>query len=218
MNWISLLSIPLAYILGSTPSAYIIARLSGKIDIRDEVDGRISAAAVFRRVGPLPFLMVVVLDIGKSALAVLIAEWLGADPLIVILVGIVAIAGHQWSMFLKFQGGLGATVIGGALGALALFPTLIGAAVAALLAAITRKSSLSFGIGIITVVIALFSMQWLKVPSLKLLVPASVPPPPTAYHLLIVFPAIVGLMMIIKALQIRYNPGAALTNKMDMDK
>jgi len=64
MNIISLLSLPAAYLLGTIPSAYLVARFNGKIDIRDEGDGKISAAAVHRRVGLLSFLMTLVIDIG----------------------------------------------------------------------------------------------------------------------------------------------------------
>ena len=125
MNWISLICIPIAYLLGSIPSAFIVAKYYGKIDIRDEPDGRISAAAVHRRVGLLPFLVVVIMDIGKAALAVLAAQWLNAEPLVVMLAGVVAIAAHQWSMYLKFQGGLGSTAMGGGLVCVATVPTVI---------------------------------------------------------------------------------------------
>jgi glycerol-3-phosphate acyltransferase PlsY len=134
MNNLSLLCIPIALLLGAMPSAFIVAMLAGKIDIRDEPDGKISAAAVYRRVGLLPFLTVVVMDIGKAALAVLIARWLNAGPMLVMLAGAIAIVSHQWSIFLRFQGGRGATVIGGVLVSICTVPTLIGAAVAALLA------------------------------------------------------------------------------------
>lgn len=207
MNWIILLVLPMAYLMGSIPSSYIVARLNGGMDIRDETDGKISAAAVYRRVGLLSFLMVVVMDIGKAVLAVLIAQWMKAPVEIVLLAGICAIAGHQWSIFLKFQGGLGATVIGGVLVAVVTIPTLIAAAVAAILVWKTKKSTYSFAIGILVMVIILFAMQFSNV----------IPPPiflafpPTP--LLIAYPAVLILMMLIKSLQIKYKPGAVLKIK-----
>lgn len=204
MNWLDLWVIPVAYLLGSTPSSYIVAKLNGGQDIRDEVDGKISAAAVYRRVGLLSFLMVVIMDIGKAALAVLIAQWVGVPAEIVLLAGVCAIAGHQWSVFLKFQGGLGATAICGALITVITIPTLIGAAIAAVLMWKTRKSTYSFVIGILIIVIIVFAMQWSKVvpPPLFLVFP----PPP----LLVVYPAILLMMMALKALQVKYRPGAVL--------
>ena len=214
MNWMSLISIPIAYLLGSIPSAFLVAKYNGKIDIRDEPDGRISAAAVYRRVGLLSFLMVVTMDIGKAALAVLIAQWLNADPLVVMLAGVVAIASHQWSIFLKFQGGLGSTTMAGALVCVATVPVLLGAAVAAVLAWRTKKSTVSFAVGILTIVTVLFAMQWSKVPSPPILIASpSLPPPLTAYHLLIAYPLVLLLMMALKNLQIKYRPGAPLKTK-----
>jgi acyl phosphate:glycerol-3-phosphate acyltransferase len=214
MNWMSLICIPVAYLLGSIPSAFIVAKYNGKIDIRDEADGRISAAVVYRRVGLLSFLMVVTMDIGKAALAVLIAQWLNAEPLVIMLAGVVAIASHQWSMFLKFQGGLGSTTMGGALVCVATVPTLIGALVGAILAYKTKKSTFSFAVAILTITIVLFAMQWSTVtPPPILIASPSLPPPLTAYHLLIAYPLVLLLMMMLKNLQIKYRPGAPLKAK-----
>jgi glycerol-3-phosphate acyltransferase PlsY len=211
MNNLSLLCIPIALLLGAVPSALIVAMLAGKVDIRDEPDGKISAAAVYRRVGPLPFMIVVFMDIGKAALAVLIAQWLKADPLLVMLAGVIAIASHQWSIFLRFQGGRGATVIGGVLACICTVPTLIGAAVAGLLAWRTKNSSSSFGIGLLAISATLFALQWSNIvmPPILIATP-SLLPPFTAYHLLIIYPLLLGLLMTIKALQVKYRPGAML--------
>ncbi len=92
-------TVPIAYLLGSIPSAYLVAKCNGKIDIRDESDGHISAAAVYRRVGLLSFILVVIMDIGKAALAVLVAQWMGAAPAFVMLAGICAVIAHQWFLF-----------------------------------------------------------------------------------------------------------------------
>ncbi len=213
MNWMSLISIPIACLLGSIPSAFLVAKYNGKIDIRDESDGRISAAAVYRRVGLLSFLMVVILDIGKAALSVLIAQWLGADAVIVMLAGVVAIASHQWSMFLKFQGGLGSTTMGGVLVCIATVPTVIAAVVASVLVYKTKRSTVSFIVAIVTIVILLFAMQWSKVAPPILIAVPSLPPPLTSYHLLIIYPLILLGMMALKGLQIKYRPGAPLKKK-----
>lgn len=216
MDISSLICIPIALLLGSIPSAYIVAKLNGKVDIRDEPDGKISAAAVYRRVGLLSFITVVVMDIGKAALAVLIAQWLKAAPQWVMLAGALAVAGHQWSMFLRFQGGRGATVIGGVLVAVCTIPMLIGAAIAGVLAWKTKNSTYSFGVGVIMITVVLFAMQWSDVTAPPILIALpSLPPPLTAYHLLIVYPVILGLMMVLKALQVKYRTGTAILTKQD---
>lgn len=214
MDISSLYCIPIALLLGSIPSAYIVAKLNGKVDIRDEPDGKISAAAVYRRVGMLSFITVVAMDIGKAALAVLIAQWLKASPQWVMLAGVVAVAGHQWSMFLRFQGGRGATVMAGVLVAVCTFPTLIGAAVAGVLAWRTKNSTYSFAAGLLIITAVLFTMQWSGVTAPPVLISLPSPPPPlTAYHLLIAYPVILGLMMVLKALQVKYRPGATILTK-----
>jgi len=214
MDISSLICIPVALLLGSMPSAYIVAKVNGKVDIRDEPDGKISAAAVYRRVGLLSFILVVAMDIGKAALAVLIAQWLKASPQWVMLAGAVAVAGHQWSMFLRFQGGRGATVIAGVLVAVCTIPTLIGAAIAGVLSWRTRNSTYSFAAGILMIGVVLFAMQWSGVTAPPVLIAPPLPPPPlTAYHLLIAYPLILGLMMALKALQVKYRPGATILIK-----
>jgi glycerol-3-phosphate acyltransferase PlsY len=215
MNWISLISIPIAYLLGAISSAYIVARYNGKIDIRDEPDGRISAAAVYRRVGPLSFLMVVFMDIGKAMLAVWIAWWMGAILPVILLAGIVTVAAHQWSPFIKFQGGLGATVIGGVMVTIATVPTIIAAAVAGVAAWIIKSSSYGFGIGMITMGIVFFAMQFAGVA----VQPFNIinPPPFPPNWMLIIYPLILLGMMIGKALQIKYRPGAPIIVKLEQD-
>ena len=216
MDICSLSCLPIALLLGSIPSAYIVAKLFGKTDIRDEPDGKISAAAVYRRVGLLSFITVVAMDIGKAALAVLIAQWLKAPPIWVMLAGALAVAGHQWSMFMRFQGGRGATAIAGVLVAACTIPTLIGSAIAGVLAWKTKNSTYSFAVGKIMISGVLFAMQWSAVTAPAVLIaPPSLPPPLTAYHLLIASPVILGLMMLLKALQVKYRPGATILIKQD---
>lgn len=102
-----IISVILGYLLGSIPSAYIVGRLVGKIDVREEGDGRISASVVHRKLGLLPFLLVVVMDVVKGAIAVIIAGLLTDSLIVVLLSGFAAVLGHNWSVFLKFKGGVG---------------------------------------------------------------------------------------------------------------
>lgn len=125
-----IIAVILGYIIGSISSAYIIGRLLGKIDISHEPDGRVSASAVHKKLGVIPFLLVVVMDVGEGAAAVLIAGLLTDSLIVVLLAGFAAVVGHDWSVFLKFKGGLGATPTYGVLVALVWWQTLIAAAVA----------------------------------------------------------------------------------------
>ena len=75
--------IPIGYLLGAIPFSYIIGYLFGRIDLRLEGDGRISAAAIYRRAGRLPFLLAVLFDVVKGALAVYISTLL-TDTMVLI--------------------------------------------------------------------------------------------------------------------------------------
>ena len=200
MTIYSFLAIPIGYFLGSVPSAYIIGRLIGRIDLRIEGDGRISAAAIKKRLGVLPFLLVVAMDVSKGILATAMAKLFVDSPtvddlslvplLIVLTTGFVAVIGHSWSPFIKFQGGLGATVIYGALAGILLWPQeLIALVIGGITVLITRKSGFSTGI----IVVALFIILLIQ----KLvLMPAMSP-------ILVAYPLILILLMIAKRFQIK---------------
>jgi glycerol-3-phosphate acyltransferase PlsY len=107
------LALVIAYLLGSIPSAYLIARLVKRVDIRKVGGGNVGAVNTMREIGPLPGLGVFFADMAKGALAVLIAHWLGLHLYWVFAAGFVAVAAHNWPVWLKFRGGQGlATTMG----------------------------------------------------------------------------------------------------------
>jgi glycerol-3-phosphate acyltransferase PlsY len=175
-------AVVLGYLIGSIPSAYIIGRLVGKIDLRKEADGRISASVVHKKLGVIPFLLVVVMDVGEGALAVLIAGMLTESLIAVMIAGFAAVVGHNWPVFLKFKGGLGATTTYGVLLALVWWQVLTAAAIAYVLFLIIRKSGLSTAILIIIVSIILFIQK--------------------SPLILVVYPFILILLMVLKRFQI----------------
>ncbi len=144
------LSIVLAYLIGSISAAWIVGRIAGNIDMRNEPDGRISAAAVHQKLGLAPFAMVVILDVAFALVAVLIAGLLTENSTnIMMLAGAAAVAGHNWSVFLKFKGGQGATAILGALAGVLAWQAVYPLAIAGILLLATHKSTLSTAVGLI---------------------------------------------------------------------
>jgi len=118
------IAIIIGYLLGSTPSAYIVTRLVKGKDVRQLGGGNVGGLNVFREVGPWPAAAVATADIGKGAAVVAIAYWLLAvPPLFVLLAGLAAVIGHNWMVFLKFSGGKG---MGPTVGALAVVLPLYG--------------------------------------------------------------------------------------------
>ncbi|MCX6011676.1 MAG: glycerol-3-phosphate acyltransferase [Chloroflexi bacterium] len=107
------LAMVIGYLLGSIPFAYIVARLVKGVDIRKVGGGNMGTVNTMREIGTLPGLGVFFADMAKGALAVLIDQWLGLHLYWVFAVGLVAVAGHNWPVWLKFRGGQGlATTMG----------------------------------------------------------------------------------------------------------
>jgi len=108
-----ILSIIVAYVIGSLPFAYLIGRWRKGVDIRQVGSRNMGAMNVTYSVGPFFGLLVLILDFAKGVLAVFLARWLADSQIVEMLAGAAAIAGHILPVFLKFKGGKGgATCIG----------------------------------------------------------------------------------------------------------
>jgi len=112
-----LLLSPLAYLLGTFPSAGLVARSRG-IDIHKEGSGNPGASNTFRLLGWKYGVLVLILDIGKGA----IAAGVGAqfDTAFdghrgAYLLGVAAVLGHVFPITRRFKGGRGVATTAGAL-------------------------------------------------------------------------------------------------------
>ncbi len=113
-----------SYLLGSVPSAYIIARWTKGIDIRRYGSGNVGASNVSAVISRWWTIPVTIFDIGKGMLVVYLAKLAGLDIYQQILVGMAAIAGHNWPIFLRFSGGRGVLTTVGVIFVLAPWLTL----------------------------------------------------------------------------------------------
>lgn len=103
----NLLLLIISYLAGSIPFGLITARMMGKVDIRKVGSGNIGTTNVLRSVGKIGGIVTLVGDSMKGFLPVLLAKsWWGITPW-TLLVAIAAIAGHNYSIYLKFRGGKG---------------------------------------------------------------------------------------------------------------
>ncbi len=100
----------MAYLIGSIPTAYLVARVTLGRDIRSVGDNNSGAANVFRVVGPKAGLACGAFDIIKGGVAVIVVGVLAHDTGIKMFAGVCALAGHIWPIFLRFRGGRGAAV------------------------------------------------------------------------------------------------------------
>jgi len=96
-----------AYLVGSVPTAYIVGRWRRGIDIRQYGSGNVGASNVVRSSGKWPAIIVIIFDIGKGILMVWAAQAAGLNIAQQVAIGLAAIIGHNWPVFLRFSGGRG---------------------------------------------------------------------------------------------------------------
>ena len=113
-NWIACAVLVAAYLLGSLSGSLLLGRLRG-VDIRTQGSGNAGGTNALRTQGWRFALGVVLIDVGKGALAAGMAAYaLAAQAEWVFAAILAAIAGHVWPVFHGFRGGKGAaTLIGG---------------------------------------------------------------------------------------------------------
>lgn len=134
----------LAYLVGSIPSSWIAGRAAG-VDLTRRGSGNLGGTNVFRVLGWRYALPVVAVDVAKGFVpAYLFPAWDGSGSAeLALLYGLAAIAGHVWSVFLRFRGGKGVATAGGVLLALTPVAVAAGALVWAALVLLTRIVSVA---------------------------------------------------------------------------
>ena len=103
-----------AFIVGSIPISYIAGRLLHGIDVRSYGSGNVGSSNIMQISGKKLGLAVGIFDaFAKGTLPIILVRYLYPEPWMMFAVGIALVAGHNWSIFLKFTGGRGvATTIG----------------------------------------------------------------------------------------------------------
>ena len=139
-----LISIPLAYLLGSIPFGYVLVKLFRHQDIRATGSGNIGATNVARSGAKGLAIATLLLDLGKAFVAVKIAQHIlpGSYDLAV-AAAVAAILGHVFPIWLRFHGGKGVASALGVFLALSWPSALAALAVFVILFALTRYVSLA---------------------------------------------------------------------------
>jgi glycerol-3-phosphate acyltransferase PlsY len=132
----------LSFLMGSIPTGLLIAKTKG-IDLRKVGSGNIGATNVLRAVGKEAALFTLIGDIAKGAIPVAIGKFLGLGIFDAGILGLSAILGHNFSLFLKFKGGKGVATSIGVLLAFSPHVALLTITLWLLTARWTRYSSLS---------------------------------------------------------------------------
>ena len=115
------LALVCAYLMGSFPSAYFVAKKARNLDIRKVGSGNVGSTNAVRNLGLPLGVLVFIADVLKGLIPALLCKWLSGETL-GILAGLAASLGHVFPVWLQFKGG---KAVATALGvALALFPLL----------------------------------------------------------------------------------------------
>ncbi|MCJ0912383.1 MULTISPECIES: glycerol-3-phosphate 1-O-acyltransferase PlsY [Mammaliicoccus] len=103
----------LSYLVGCFPSGLVLGKLFYKKDIRQFGSGNLGATNTFRVLGKKAGFIVMFLDIFKGFIVVFFPIWFNVD-IPSIFVGICAVVGHVFPIFLKFKGGKAVATSAGA--------------------------------------------------------------------------------------------------------
>lgn len=140
-----------SYLLGAIPFGLVLGKLRG-VDVRAYGSGKIGSANVLRTLGTRAAVLVFVADLLKGVIVVLIARFILESHVGEMAAGFAAIAGHDWSVFLKFKGGRGVVTSMGGLLAMAPLIAVAGLAIFILIVALSRYVSLGSMVGALSAV------------------------------------------------------------------
>ena len=169
----------IGYLLGSLPFGVIIGRVLGKTDIRNIGSGKTGMTNVMRAAGKKGAALSLIFDVGKGALAVYIAKLIfnavdiNGYPMMTIyfaqvVAALAAIAGHSWSVFLKFKGGRGVNTFLGALLVMFWPAAVVGGGLTLIIGLITKFMSLGSIVGSVIAFVMLIILNYLEVDLLNL--------------------------------------------------
>ncbi len=113
----------MSYLLGAVPVGFIIYKLKNGGDIRNEGSGNVGGTNVTRTAGAFAGTLTVVLDAVKGFIPVLALYYLfPKDLILLVFVGVAAVLGHDFPVYIKFRGGKGISTSFGVIIGLCSFP------------------------------------------------------------------------------------------------
>ena len=100
----------LSYLVGAMPWGYLLLQWRRGVDIREYGSGRTGMSNVLRTGGGKVAALVLMLDVSKGVLAVFLAGEVIGHREAEVAAGLMALAGHNWPVFLGFRGGRGIAI------------------------------------------------------------------------------------------------------------
>ncbi len=156
-----------AYLLGSIPTSWVAVRVLRGQDLRTMGSGNLGATNLFRVLGWRWAVPVAAFDVLKGVIPVVVfGPRAGGGPLVPLLLGLTAVLGHVFSVFVKFRGGKGVATGAG---------VALGLAPLAFLAALAVWAAVVFGTGFVSLgsvaaAVLLPALVWLLYPERRDLV------------------------------------------------
>jgi len=147
--------IVITYLIASIPFALLIGKIFGRVDVRQHGSGNVGTTNVLRTVGIGPAILVALCDVGKGFVPVYLTIHKFNNPLWTVLVGMAAIAGHNWPVFLRFRGGKGVATTYGVICGISFSAVLLVVSIWVLMMVLTKYVSLSSMIAVSTAPIIL---------------------------------------------------------------
>ncbi len=145
------LTITVSYLVGAVPAGFLVGKLVKGIDIRNYGSGKIGTTNTLRTLGLRWAAVVLAADLLKGFLPVLAARYFLDSNLLAVVAGLMTMVGHNWPVFIRFQGGRGVATGFGALVAMSPIVAVAAALLMAGIVALFRYVSLGTILGALTV-------------------------------------------------------------------
>ena len=157
------LLLPVAYLIGTFPSAALVAKASG-VDIRHVGSGNPGASNVTRVLGWRKGVWVFVLDAAKGSAAAGLGLAVSGRPAAYVL-GATAVVGHVFPVWQRFRGGKGVATGGGIAAVLVPIAFAVLVALWFLLSRVTKKASVASiaVVALLPVGVAIEQRRWWEV-------------------------------------------------------
>ncbi len=139
----AIISIIIAYLIGSLNTSIIIAKVLGNPDPRTQGSGNAGATNVLRTSGKKQAIWVLAGDIIKGVIAVMIARLFHVHSFMLGLVALAAVVGHIFPLYFQFKGGKGVATTIGVLLALNIWIGVVSMAAFTITALLSRYASLA---------------------------------------------------------------------------
>ncbi len=149
----------ISYFIGAIPVGYIIGKIFYGVDITKKGSGNIGFANVAQYLGLKAAFSVFLLDYAEGFFAVLLVKTLFGNPLLTAVSAFFVVFGHDFSVFMRFKGGKGASTTYGALTVLSPLATFFGALTFFGVLGIKKYISLSNLVSIVMIPVYMFFLK-----------------------------------------------------------